>query len=75
MTFGLFFQGLILMDFWHAFGRGRRQGLGSPNMQILQICKSFCSNSITPLPPAGVRRILRATPTAAGPPLEKLTIV
>ena len=52
-------------DFWKSFWWGRRQWGGLPNYaDSAEHGQKFHSR---PAPPAGVRRILWATPSAAGP--------
>ena len=50
--------------FWHKFGGAGGSGEACLSLQILQ--KGEWPQS-RPAPPAGVRRILRAAPSAAGP--------
>ena len=52
-------------DFWKTFGRGRRQWGGLPN--YADSAENGEWPYSRPAPPAGVRRILWATPSAAGP--------
>ena len=55
----------FFFDFYVFLGRGRRQGQGPCKPQILQL--DTPKAPVTPCDPFGVRRILWATPSAAGP--------
>ena len=55
----------FFFDFYVFFGSGRRKGQGPCKPQILQLVSPEAL--ITPCDPFGVRRILWATPSAAGP--------
>ena len=57
--------GPTMEDFWETFGWGRRTRAGLPeSSDSAEHGETFHSR---PAPPAGVRRILKATPSAAGP--------
>ena len=65
--FPCIFRGPKKTDFGYDRGGGRRQGLGLSEPKILQ---NLHQGLTRPAPPAGVRRILWATPPAAGPVAE-----
>ena len=50
--------------FWSTLGRGRRQGRGLPEASESENLETDLTR---PAPPSGVRRILRAAPSATGP--------
>ena len=60
-----FLVAYFFFDFYVFLGRGRRQGQGPCKPQILQLASPKAL--VTPCDPFGVRRILWATPSAAGP--------